>query len=67
LQYFGSTGLHVRASFFPGKLRQDPRVKSPKQLEELFVYGKEMFRDGIGGIGIRVWNFGPLERGHRYD
>jgi hypothetical protein len=31
------------------------------------LYGKEMFRDGIGGVGIRVWNCSALERRYRYD
>jgi hypothetical protein len=58
---------YMYTSHFPGKLRQDRRVKSPKQLEELFDYGEEMFRNGISNIGICVWNGNALERRHRYD
>jgi hypothetical protein len=51
----------------PGQLRSHRWVKSAKQQEELFDHGKEMFSDGIGGIGIRVWNCSALDRWYRYD
>jgi hypothetical protein len=32
-----------------------------------FNYGKKMFRNGIGGVGICLWNGSTLKRRHRYD
>jgi hypothetical protein len=52
--------------YFLRQLRARRRVKSAKQQEELFDYGKKMFCDGIGCVRIRVWNYGALKRRHRY-
>ena len=49
------------------QLRARRRVKSAKQQEELFDYGKKMFRDGLGCVRIRFWNYGALKRRYRYD
>jgi hypothetical protein len=54
-------------SRIPRQLRSHRRVKSAKQQEELFDYGKKMFRDGIGCVRIRVWNYCALKRWHGYD
>jgi hypothetical protein len=54
------------ACYFLRQLRSQRRVQSAKQQEELFDYGKEMFRDGIGSVRIRVWNYYALKRRHRY-
>src|SRR5262249_11292806 len=53
--------------YFLGKIRSERWVKSAKQQEELFDYGKEMFRNGIGRVCIRVWNCSALECRHGYD
>lgn len=61
LQESRRIGFHY-PRYFLRQLRRNRRVKSAKQQEELFGYGKEMVRYGISNTRIRVWNCSALER-----
>ncbi len=54
------SGFHGNFALVVGLNRRNNR-------RNYWDYGKEMFRDGIGCVRIRVWNCTALERWHGYD